>query len=119
MAKLVLNYVLAGLFFAIGIHHQVRPNFYRQIMPPYLPAPALLVMLSGVAEIILGLLFAWPTARLWAGFGLVALLIAVFPANLHMALHSELWPKFSPLALWLRLPLQLVMIGLVLLAAYR
>ena len=98
---------LYGLFFiAAGVNHFLNTPFYVGIMPPYLPWPVALVYLSGVAEIGLGgLLLVERWSRL-AAWGLIALLIAVFPANVHMALHPELYPWASSLGLWLRLSLQ-------------
>ena len=79
---------------------------------PYLPWPVALVYISGVAEILLGTLLMLPRTSRLAGWGLIALLVAVFPANIHMALHPELYPTMSPRALWIRLPLQGVLIAL-------
>jgi uncharacterized membrane protein len=76
-----------------------------RIMPPALPAPRLLVLLSGVAEVAGGLGLLWPATRRWAAWGLLALLVAVFPANVHMLqLHEQL--HLPAWALWARLPLQ-------------
>ncbi len=80
------------------------------MMPPYIPAHELMVILSGIAEMILGLLLLVPKVSRLAAWGLVALLIAVFPANLHMALYSEQFPDIPQMGLWIRLPLQGVMI---------
>ncbi len=103
---------LLGLFFvAAGILHFLRPGMYVKIMPPYLPWPRQLVFVSGLAEVALGILVLVPRFRVPAAWGLIALLVAVFPANLHMALHPELFRKISPVALWLRLPLQAVLIA--------
>jgi uncharacterized membrane protein len=96
-----------------GIAHWVRPGIYLKIMPPYLPWPRALVYVSGVAEIVLGVLLLVPRTTHLAAWGLIALLIAVFPANVHMALHPELYPRISPVLLWLRLPLQGVLIAWV------
>ena len=94
------------LYVVAGINHFGNPPFYLAIMPPYLPWHGPLVFLSGVAEVLLGaLLCVRQTARL-AGWGLVAMLLAIVPANLHMALHPGLFPQFPPIALWLRLPVQ-------------
>jgi uncharacterized membrane protein len=105
--------LLAVLFVAAGIAHWVRPGIYLKIMPPYLPWPRALVYVSGVAEIVLGVLLLVPRTTHLAAWGLIALLIAVFPANVHMALHPELYPRISPVLLWLRLPLQGVLIAWV------
>jgi uncharacterized membrane protein len=97
-------------FLAAGANHFLHPRLYVRIMPPYLPFPAALVYVSGVCEMALGalLLTRWQS---WAAWGLIALLIAVFPANLQMALHPELYPEFAPVLLWVRLPFQVVFIA--------
>jgi uncharacterized membrane protein len=109
--KLALRVVLAVVFLVAGVNHFVNPDFYLRIMPPYLPWHLELVYLSGVCEAVLGALLLVPRCRVWAAWGLVALLVAVFPANLHMALHSEQFADFPQWALWLRLPLQGVLIA--------
>jgi len=76
-----------------------------------LPWQLALVRISGIAEIRLGLLLLFQRCLVLAAWGLIALLIAVFPANIHMALHAELYTYVSPIGLWLRLPLQFVLIG--------
>jgi uncharacterized membrane protein len=107
---------LAGPFFlGAGIMHFVIPRVYRRIVPPYLPAPTAIVYASGVAEIAGGAGLLHPASRRWAGWWLIATLVAVFPANLHMALHPEQFsavPGGRP-ALWARLPLQAVFIAWV------
>ncbi len=104
------------VFLLTGALHFVKPRMYEAIMPDYLPAHRELVYASGVAEAAggLGLLFA--ATRRYAGWWLIATLVAVFPANLHMALNGISLPGLpaSSLLLWLRLPLQLVLILLVL-----
>ena len=81
------------------------------MMPSYVPWHLAMVQISGVAEIVLGVLLLVPAATIVAAWGLIALLVAVFPANLQMALHPETFPEFSPRSLWLRLPLQGVLIA--------
>ncbi|NCJ07607.1 DoxX family membrane protein [Synechococcales cyanobacterium C] len=110
-AKLFLKYVLTAFFVVAGVNHFVNADFYLNIMPPYLPWHLELVYLSGLFEIVLGLLLLVPKFMPVAAWGLIALLIAVFPANIHMALNSELYPDLSALVLWLRLPLQFVLIA--------
>ena len=96
-----------SLFFVLaGLNHFRATDFYVRIMPPYLPAPLTLVYLSGLAEIALGAGLLIPRIQRQAAWGLVALLIAVFPANVHMAVHSELFPDFNSTLLWWRLPVQ-------------
>ncbi len=108
--KTVFRCLLGVLFIAAGVNHFVKPAVYERIMPPYLPWPYELVLLSGVAEIALGALVLFPRFAFAARWGLIALLVAVFPANVHMALHTELYPDLPPAALWGRLPLQFMLI---------
>ena len=112
---------LAGPFFvAAGAMHFVIPKAYRHIMPPYVPAPGAMVYASGVAEMAGGVGLMLGRARP-AGWWLIATLVAVFPANLHMALHPEDYPKVpgGRPALWARLPFQGVFIAWVLSAMRR
>ena len=110
--KTVVRVLFAAFFIFAGINHFTNRNFFIAIVPPYLPRPAALVYISGAAEILLGaLLLVRGTTRI-AGWGLIALLIAVFPANLHMALNPSRYPAISRAALWIRLPLQGVLIAL-------
>ena len=104
--KTVTRYLFGASFIAAGLNHFVNTGFYLSIMPPYLPWHLPLVYISGVAEMALGALLLFRRWSRIAAWGLIALLIAVFPANLHMALNSELYPQFSPILLWLRVPLQ-------------
>ncbi len=99
-------------FVCAGVMHFVAPAYYRVIVPTALPAPDLLVVVSGVAEVIGGLGLLVPRVRSAAGIGLIALLILVFPANVEM-LRQARTRDVSPgveLLLWLRLPLQAVFI---------
>lgn len=109
--KIALKYVFAIFFVLAGINHFLNSAFYMRIMPPYLPWHLFLVYLSGLFEIGLGFLLLVPKFTPLAGWGLIALLIAVFPSNIHMAINPQLFPEFSPTLLWLRLPLQLVLIA--------
>ena len=109
--KLVMTWLLGILFVLGGANHFYHTDFYVRIMPPYLPWHRELVYLSGVFEVLLGALLLVPRFTTPAAWGLSALLIAVFPANLHMALHPEQYPEFGLLGLWLRLPLQGVLIA--------
>lgn len=106
--------LIAVLFVVAGVLHFVIPDLYVQIVPPYLPFPLALVYLSGLAEILGGIGVLVPKLRAWAGWGLVALLIAVFPANLYMAMEPEaVGMANAALGLWLRLPLQFLLIAWV------
>ena len=104
--------LLFGLFFVgAGINHFLRTGFYLRMMPPYVPLHLAMVQTSGVAEIVLGVLLLIPRTSAVAAWGLIALLVAVFPANVQMALHPETFPEFRPAVLWMRLPLQAVFIA--------
>jgi uncharacterized membrane protein len=107
--RLVGKWVFATLFVVAGIGHFVATDFFMRIMPPYLPWHRPLVLLSGVIEIALGVLLLVPRTSTFAAWSLIALLIAVFPANIHLYLHQEIWP-LPPLVHLLRLPLQAVLI---------
>jgi uncharacterized membrane protein len=112
---------LAGPFFiGAGAMHFVKPEPYRAIMPPYVPAPDAMVALSGVAEAVGGAGLLIGATRRAAGWWLVATLVAIFPANLHMALHPERFAEHVPggrAGLYARLPFQAVFIAWVLAAA--
>lgn len=105
-AKRLALVALAAFFIAAGANHFLNPDFYVRIMPPYLPAHLELVYLSGLFEVLGGIAVLLPALRVLAGWGLILLLVAVYPANLHMALHPELFPDISSTALYARLPLQ-------------
>lgn len=106
----VRRWALGLAFVAAGVNHFANPDFYVRIMPPDLPWHAELVFWSGVAEVVLGLLALPARTAPLAGWGLVALLVAVFPANVHMAVHPERFPRFPAWLLLARLPLQGVFI---------
>jgi uncharacterized membrane protein len=112
-AREILKWVLGIAFALAGANHFVHTDFYVGIMPPYLPWHTALVYVSGVFEVVLGLALLWPRVAKIAAWGMIALIVAVTPANLHMALHTELYAQFSPFALWLRLPLQGVLLAWV------
>jgi len=111
MPKRFSLFAMAFAFVAAGVNHFVNPEFYVAIMPPYLPAHRELVFLSGVFEIVGGVGVLVPRIRSVSGWGLIALLVAVFPANLHMALNPEFFPDVSPNALMVRLPFQVLFIA--------
>lgn len=107
----VLRGSLALVFIGAGILHFVRPEAYRGIVPAYLPAHALLVVLSGGAELAGGIGLLIPSTRRLAGWGLLLLLLVVLPANVEMLrlYRSRGLPLWGELLLWLRLPLQVVL----------
>ena len=108
--------LLAFLFVAAGLLHLFLPAFYLRIMPPSLPGRLQLVYLSGFFEILGGIGLFTPTdfrsfpARQTAAWGIVALLVAVMPANIYMVTDHNKFAYFPLWALWLRLPLQLPLI---------
>ena len=105
------RYLFGAFFIAGGANHFINPAFYTRMMPGYLPWHAELVAISGVAEIALGAMLLVPRFQVMAAWGLIALLIAVFPANVNMTMHPELYPTMSPTALWVRLPIQALLIA--------
>lgn len=105
---------LFGIVFATaGVLHFVNPHWYEAIMPDYLPAHRELVYASGVAEIAGGLGTLHPETRRAASWWSIATLLAVFPANVHMAMHPERYPDVpgGAAALYARLPLQALAIA--------
>ena len=109
--KLVTKVIFSLLFIAAGANHFRDPKFYEAIMPPYLPWHYALVIISGVAEVVLGIGLLIPKTSVYSAWGLILLLIAVFPANVHMAMNLELYSNVPAAVLWLRLPLQGVLIA--------
>jgi uncharacterized membrane protein len=112
MLKAILRVVLALLMASAGVLHFISPQPFVRIVPSWLPAPLLLVYISGFFEILgaIGLLI--PRTRRLAAWGLVALLIAVFPANINMAVNQlPLGDTVYPIGNWVRLPFQIVLIA--------
>jgi uncharacterized membrane protein len=110
-AKSILKWIFAVAFVLAGINHFLNTNFYLRMMPPVFPAHLFLVYLSGVFEIAFGILLLIPKFSRFAAWGLIALLIAVYPANIYMALDTNIFPEISPLAQYLRLPIQFILIA--------
>jgi len=107
--KAISKYLLAIFMIGAGTMHFVNPAFFLKVMPPYLPFHKELVLVSGVVEVLLGVLLLVPRSSQMAAWGIVALLIAVFPANLYVFQHQDLLPA-PPVIHLLRLPLQGVFI---------
>ena len=105
-----------SLFYVFaGIKHFTNPYWYMKIMPPYLPLHKELVYISGAFEIILGLMLLLDKTRFVGAWGLILLLIAIFPANIYLAFNEEAQQLIgisSFMASWVRLPLQFVLIGI-------
>jgi len=113
--KRVLLWLMALAYMAAGFNHLMNPAFYVAIMPPGLPSPEWLNVISGLAEIVLGVFLLEPRTRVLAAWGVIALLIAVFPANVHVARENLGFPDMTPgtgnaLVNFARLPIQALLI---------
>ena len=109
MIKIILLYAMAVVYVAAGINHFVNPRMYVKIIPPYFPKPKALNYLAGAAEVLLGVALLFPLTRSEAAWGIIALLVAVFPANWYMYRQGSFGiPRWI---LLLRLPLQAVLIA--------
>lgn len=106
-----LKWLLGVLFVLAGANHFIHTSFYVSIMPAYLPWHILLVYVSGAAEMLLGVMLLFRRSERLAAWGAIALIVAVTPANIQMAIHPELYPEYSQAVLWARLPLQMVLIA--------
>lgn len=105
-----IHQIILGLFFIFaGVMHFVKPKFFLAIMPPFIPFHKEVVQISGVAEIVFGVSLFIPNMQASAAWGIIILLIAVFPANIYMA-TADKFKKMSPIIRWGRLPLQGVLI---------
>lgn len=105
--------LVAAIFTTTGVLHFIAEKFFIAIVPKQLPQPKLLVQLSGVAELMGALGILIPGTRGVAGKGLLALLAAVYPANINMAVNADRFKQIPKWALWARLPLQFVLAALV------
>lgn len=107
--KVISLYFMTAFYIAAGVLHFVLPRFYLRIMPPYIPYPKLVVYLSGLIEIGLGAMLTLSDTRSFGAWGVILLLIVVFPANFY---HYQSRRKTDPpkWVLLLRLPLQLLLI---------
>lgn len=112
--RLTALQAIVGLsFVGVGSSHFIIEKFFVSIVPKGLPNPKALVQISGVAEIAGGLGVLIPGTRRLAGKGLLTLLWAVFPANINMAVNSEKFKNIPAWSLWVRLPLQFLMMRAV------
>ena len=112
--KLFTILLMSIFYVRIGVHHFLDPEYFLNIMPPFLPYHLELVYISGFFEILLGLILIFPKYRFYTSWGLIILLIAVFPANIYLA-QSEIAQQgldvSKEVAIW-RLPFQALFIGL-------
>ena len=101
---------MAGLYFLAGVNHFLHPEFYKKIMPPWLPWHYELIVVSGVSELLIGIFLIPIKTRKYAAWSLILLLVAVFPANIQMMINykdqnnSQLWIAI------VRLPVQILLI---------
>lgn len=112
--KTWLLWVMAGAYVFVGFWHLTFPAFFVRIIPPELPSPEWLNVIAGLAEIVLGVFLLEPRTRVLAAWGIIALLIAVFPANLYAAFENvgRDGPGSGPGALaYVRLPFQALFVA--------
>ena len=112
MIKMASIYIMGIFYIQIGIKHFTNPSWFMQIMPPYLPFHIELVYISGAFEIILGMMLIFSKTRYYAAWGLIMLLIAVFPANIYLAQTNGAAMGTTAAIAWWRLPFQAIFIGL-------
>ena len=106
---------MSFFYIYVGIRHFIEPEWFVQIMPPFLPYHFELVYLSGFFEILFGVMLLFKRTRSLACFLIILLLVAVYPANIYLAFNEV--PQqalgISPfMASWVRLPMQFILIGL-------
>lgn len=102
-------WIMAGLYIIAGVNHFIMPRFYEKIIPPFFSNPKLINWVSGIAEILLGILLLVPAYTTVAAWGVIALLIAVYPANIYHFMKG--WKKRKMVwVLALRLPMQFLLI---------
>jgi uncharacterized membrane protein len=102
---------MTGLYVLAGLNHFRIPNFYRPMMPPWIPFQDPMIYVSGAIEVLLGLFLLWPTTRPLAAWGIIAMLLAFF--SVHIYMFQERATVFQDVPTWLiaaRLPFQFVLI---------
>ena len=110
--KLITIVIMAYFYINVGIKHFTEPEWFLQIYPPFLPFGLAAVYISGFFEVLFGIMLLIPKTRYYAGWGLIALLIAVFPANIYLAYTNGAAMDISAAVAWGRLPFQALFIGL-------
>ena len=104
--------IMSIFYVGIGIKHFTSPMWFVKIVPPILPYKLSLVYISGFFEILFGIMLLFPYTRYIVAWGLIMLLIAVFPANIYLAMTNGAALNTTPLIAWGRLPFQFVFIGI-------
>ena len=112
MIKILSIYLMGIFYIIVGIKHFQDPGWFVQIIPPILPYKYALVYISGLFEVLLGVLLMIPKFQSTAAKGLIILLICVYPANIYLAQTNGAALGISPFIAWGRLPFQFVFIGL-------
>ena len=113
--KFLTIIIMAFFYIYVGSRHFIEPEWFVQIMPPFLPYPFQLVYLSGFFEILFGVMLLFNRTRVIACFLIILLLVAVYPANIYLAFNEapQRALEISPfMASWVRLPIQFIFIGL-------
>ena len=110
--KLITIILMAYFYISVGIKHFTEPEWFLQIYPPFLPFGLGAVYVSGFFEVLFGIMLLIPKTRYYAGWGLIGLLIAVFPANIYLAYTNGAAMDISATVAWGRLPFQALFIGL-------
>lgn len=107
-----ISLILMSIFYLFsGVNHFRSPRFYLRIIPPMLPFPEVINMVSGVAEIVLAIMLVFPATSRVAAWGVIALLIAIFPANIYHYISGGAGMNISQTTLAIRLPLQFLLMG--------
>lgn len=114
MYKTIGLYLFALLFIIAGIGHFLIVDFFLSALPEWTPFPYTVVYLSGVVEILLALFLLYPNTRRKTGVWVAVFLLVIFPVNIYMAFTAEQYVNIPTLALWIRLPIQFVLIWWVL-----
>ena len=102
-------YTMAGLYIVAGLFHFVKPKMYEAIIPPYLPSHRALVLISGFFEVAFGAGLLFVETRSLSAWGIILMLLAFLPVHIYM-LQSEKFRKIPRWALWVRIPLQFLLI---------
>ena len=100
------QYIIGALFVLAGANHFRKPKIYERIIPPYIPAKGTMVMISGIAEMILGFMILTPESQKIGAWGIIALLILFIPVHIYMLQNEKAGMKLPKWLLILRIPLQ-------------
>lgn len=103
-------YLMGIIYFFAGLNHFRNTKLYLTIIPPYLPNPILLNNLCGIAEVVLGIGLCIPMFTAASAWGVIVLLIAVFPTHLYMFSNDKAGMGLPKIVLFLRMPLQIVLL---------